>query len=118
GYEPRFISLASEINGAMPHQVVELVTRALNDRRRCVRGSRILLLGVAYKPNVSDARESPAMEILQLLRQRGARLSYSDPYVPTVAAGDLLLASQELTPELVRRSDCTIGVTNDRHLDY
>src|SRR5206468_3746376 len=79
GYEPRFISLASEINASMPHHVVDLVTEGLNDQDRCVRGSRVLILGVAYKPNVSDARESPAMEILQLLRQRGARLSYCDP---------------------------------------
>ena len=62
--------------------------------------------------------ESPAMEILQLLRQRGARLSYCDPYVPTVAAGELLLASQELTPELLQRSDCVVVVTNHREFDW
>jgi UDP-N-acetyl-D-glucosamine dehydrogenase len=118
GYEPRFISLASEINGAMPNQVVDLVTRALNDHRRCVRGSRILVLGVAYKPNVSDARESPAMEILRLLKERGARLSYSDPHVPTLATGDVVLASQRLTPELLGRSDCVVVVTNHRDFDW
>lgn len=118
GYEPRFISLASEINGAMPHHVVDRVTEALNERERCVRGSRIHLLGVAYKPNVGDARESPAAEILHLLHRRGARLSYSDPYVPSVATGELLLQHRPLTPELLRECDCCVVVTHHRDFDF
>jgi UDP-N-acetyl-D-glucosamine dehydrogenase len=118
GYEPRFIGLASEINSQMPQYVVNLVTEALNDHSRCVRGSRIVLLGVAYKPNVSDARESPAVEIATLLHERGARLTYCDPHVPSMAAGDLLLQAQELTPELLRESDCVLVVTHHAAFDW
>ncbi len=118
GYEPRFISLASEINGSMPRYVIDLITEGLNDQSLCLRGSRVLLLGVAYKPNVGDIRESPALEILHLLDQRGARVRYSDPYVPTLAAGEHLLANQPLTPELLRESDCVVIVTSHRDFDY
>src|SRR5438067_6824815 len=75
GYEPRFISLASEINGHMPHHVVDLIADGLNDQSRSIRGSNILVLGVAYKPNVGDVRESPALEIIDLLEKRGAKLT-------------------------------------------
>jgi len=118
GYEPRFISLASEINSSMPHHVVDLVTEGLNDQARSVRGSRILLLGVAYKPNVGDVRESPSLEIAHLLHRRGARLSYWDPHVPTLAVGDQLLQHRELTPELLQETDCVVVVTNHRGCDY
>lgn len=118
GYEPKFISLASEINGAMPYRVVERITQGLNDGGRSVRGSRVLVLGVAYKPNVGDARETPAQEIIGLLARRGARVSYCDPHVPTFAAGDLLLAAQALTPELLRESDCVVVVTHHRTFDF
>jgi UDP-N-acetyl-D-glucosamine dehydrogenase len=118
GYEPRFIGLASEINGSMPHHVVDLLADALNDQGQCVRRSRILMLGVAYKPNVGDVRESPALEIIQLLQRRGAQLSYSDPYVPTVAEGNLLMASQPLTPEVLRACDCALVVTHHKDFDY
>jgi UDP-N-acetyl-D-glucosamine dehydrogenase len=118
GYEPRFIALASEINSSMPHHVVHLVVDALNDHSRSIRDSRILLLGVAYKPHVNDCRESPALEILELLNRRGARLSYCDPYVPSVGIGDLLLSSQTLTPQLLRECDCVIVVTHHRNFDY
>lgn len=118
GYEPRFISLASEINGSMPRYVVDLVTEALNDRERSVRGSRILVLGVAYKPNVGDYRESPALEILTLLTERGAKLTYSDPYVPSFMLGDRLLTHVPLTPEALAEADCVLIVTHHRDFDY
>jgi UDP-N-acetyl-D-glucosamine dehydrogenase len=118
GYEPRFISLASEINGAMPQHVLNLISAALNDQSRCVRGSKVLLLGVAYKPNVGDVRESPALELLHLLHQHGARISYCDPHVPSVASGDLLLLEQPLTVELLRESDCAVVITHHRDFDY
>jgi UDP-N-acetyl-D-glucosamine dehydrogenase len=118
GYEPRFISLASEINGSMPHYVVDLVTRALNDRSRAVRGSRIVLLGMAYKPNVGDFRESPALEIAGLLQDLGARLTYCDPYVPQVTIGESVLSATDLTPELLRESDCVLVVTHHRDFDW
>ena len=84
GYEPRFIAFADEINRHMPAYVVQLVADALNDRARAVRGSRVLVLGVAYKPNVSDTRDSPALEIIDMLALKGARVAYHDPHVPTI----------------------------------
>jgi UDP-N-acetyl-D-glucosamine dehydrogenase len=87
GYEPRFITFADEINRRMPAYVVDLVTEALNERERAVRGSRILLLGVAYKPNVADTRDSPALEIFDTLILKGARVAYHDPMVPWVDVG-------------------------------
>jgi UDP-N-acetyl-D-glucosamine dehydrogenase len=87
GYEPRFIAFADEINRRMPDYVVDLLTDALNGHERSVRGSRILVLGVAYKPNVADTRDSPALEILDTLLVKGARVAYHDPFVPTLAVG-------------------------------
>jgi UDP-N-acetyl-D-glucosamine dehydrogenase len=118
GYEPRFISLASEINGHMPQVVVDLTIDALNEQSRCVRGSRVLILGMAYKPNVSDYRESPALEIMHLLTRRGALLTYCDPYVPHLEEGDLRMHSQELTPELLRANDVVVVVTHHAAFDY
>lgn len=118
GYDPKFISLASEINSSMPEYVVQLITQGLNDQSLSVRDSRILLLGMAYKPNVSDYRESPAFEVLDLLLQRGAQVMYSDPHVPTVAGDDFLLAHQELTPTLVEESDCVVVLTHHKIFDY
>jgi UDP-N-acetyl-D-glucosamine dehydrogenase len=82
GYEPRFIGFADEVNSQMPAYVVELVADALNDRERAVRGARILVLGVAYKANVADTRDSPALEIIAALHRKGARVAYHDPHVP------------------------------------
>jgi UDP-N-acetyl-D-glucosamine dehydrogenase len=118
GYEPRVIHLASEINSSMPHHVVDLVCQGLNDESKSVRGSRILVLGVAYKPNIADVRESPALEVLQLLAQRGARLAYSDPFVPSLATGDLLLQHTEPTPEALSEFDCVVVITHHRDFDY
>ncbi len=94
GYQTRMIDAAHEINTAMPGFVVDLVTRALNDRGQAMRGARILLCGVAYKPNVSDLRESPALVIFEELRRRGADLSYADPYVASVTVGDYVYEAQ------------------------
>ena len=87
GYEPRFITFADEINRQMPQYVVQLVTDALNERGRAVRGSAVLVLGVAYKPNVGDVRDSPALEIIDTLAGKGARVAYHDPRVPSVTVG-------------------------------
>jgi UDP-N-acetyl-D-glucosamine dehydrogenase len=84
GYEPRFITFADEINRQMPAYVVQLVADALNDRARSVRGARVLVLGVAYKANVADTRDSPALEIIDMLAAKGAQVAYHDPHVPTV----------------------------------
>jgi UDP-N-acetyl-D-glucosamine dehydrogenase len=93
GYEPRFISFADEINRHMPDYIVQMVTDALNDRERSVRGARILALGVAYKANVADTRDSPALEIIDALAARGARIAYHDPHVPAVAVSGVKLES-------------------------
>jgi UDP-N-acetyl-D-glucosamine dehydrogenase len=93
GYEPRFIAFADDVNGHMPAYVVGIVTDALNDRERSVRGARILALGMAYKANVGDTRDSPALEIADALLQKGARLDYHDPRVPTVSLGGVKLDS-------------------------
>jgi len=94
GYEPRFITFADEINRQMPAYVVQMVTDALNDRGRAVRGARVLVLGVAYKPNVADTRDSPALEIIDTLRVKGARVAYHDPHVPAITVSGATLESR------------------------
>ena len=91
GYEPRFITFADEINRQMPGYVVQMLTDALNDRSRAVRGARVLVLGVAYKPNVADTRDSPALEIIDTLLAKGARLGYHDPHVPALTVNTTAL---------------------------
>jgi UDP-N-acetyl-D-glucosamine dehydrogenase len=93
GYEPRFIMFADEINRSMPSYVVQMVADALNDRARAVRDARVLVLGVAYKANVSDTRDSPALEIIELLLAKGARVAYHDPHVPTVTVRGTVMTS-------------------------
>jgi len=93
GYEPRFITFADEINRQMPAYVVQMVTDALNDRGRAVRGARVLVLGVAYKANVADTRDSPALEIIEALGGKGAALAYHDPFVPTLSLNGVELAA-------------------------
>jgi UDP-N-acetyl-D-glucosamine dehydrogenase len=115
GFECRFIELAGHVNGAMPGFVVERVAEALNTRRLPINGSRIHVFGVAYKKDVGDMRESPALDVIELLHRRGAVLSYTDPYVPTLAHGDLHLAS---VPEAEAVADCAIVCTNHRVFDY
>ena len=94
GYEPRFITFADEINRHMPGYVVQMVTDALNDRGRAVRDARVLVLGVAYKPNVSDTRDSPALEIIGTLLVKGARVAYHDPHVPAITVNGVTLESR------------------------
>lgn len=118
GFETRFIALADEINHAMPRHIVDLVTDALNDRGRCVRGSRLLVLGVTYKRDVADVRESPALEIIRLLHRRGAQVAYSDPYVPELQVDDLKLTSVPLTARALAACDATVVVTDHRVVDY
>jgi UDP-N-acetyl-D-glucosamine dehydrogenase len=117
GFECRFIDLAGYVNGSMPGFVVERISEALNTRKKAINGSRIHLFGVAYKKDVSDMRESPALDILQLLHGRGAALSYTDPYVPTLKEGDLCLES---VPEdgIDGEIDCAVICTDHRAFDY
>jgi UDP-N-acetyl-D-glucosamine dehydrogenase len=118
GYEAKFISLADEINRAMPQQVLRLVIEALNDAGKCVRGSRVLGLGVAYKRDVNDIRESPALEILEGLLHRGAIVAYHDPYVPSLTVNGTTLRHHPLTEDLVRSQDCVLIVTDHSTVDY
>ena len=118
GYEARFIHLAQEINRSMPNFVIELVDEALNERRRCLNGARILALGVAYKRGVGDIRESPALEILVKLREHGAEVSYADPYVPAVVVGGIELKAVELNDQRLAAADCVLILTDHPEFDY
>jgi UDP-N-acetyl-D-glucosamine dehydrogenase len=117
GFECRFIELAGHVNSSMPAYVVERVGEALNSAKKAINGSKIHLFGVAYKKDVTDMRESPALDILELLHQRGATLSYTDPYVPKLHHGSLQLCT---VPEenAGRGIDCAVICTNHRVFDY
>lgn len=125
GFDSKFISLAEQINSTMPNYVVELATAALNEERKAVNGSKILILGVAYKKDIDDMRESPALSIIDLLRADGADVYYHDPFVAevtfdhayTIGAGDPLF-NKELTDELIAESDCVIICTEHTTVDY
>ncbi len=121
GLHTRFIELAGEINSRMPHWVVDKVTAALNSRRKAINGSRILVLGVAYKKNVDDMRESPAVELMELLRQRGALIEYSDPHVPVfpnMREHRFDLASVRITADAVASFDLVLVATDHAKFDY
>ena len=118
GFECRFIELAGHINASMPHYVVERVGDALNSARKPVNGSRIHLVGVAYKRDVNDMRESPALDVLELLSKRGATLSYSDPFVPELQHGGHTLKSVDLPAALAARPDCAVICTDHSAFDY
>ena len=104
-YKTRFIDLASEINSAMPDLVVEKVARALNEARKPVNGSRVLVLGAAYKKDIDDMRESPALDVMRLLEDRGAVVDYHDPYVAVVRENGHERRSVSLTPDALRGAD-------------
>jgi UDP-N-acetyl-D-glucosamine dehydrogenase len=122
GFEARFIELAGHVNGAMPHHVVDKIADALNSRSRSVRGSSVLLVGISYKSDINDLRESPALDVMAVLNQRGARLSYHDPYVPELRGtdwpGGFDLSSTSLSPETLAQADCVVILTDHRILDY
>jgi len=121
----KFIELAAEVNEAMPYHVVELVTEALSSQGKPLKGSRVLVLGVAFKPDVDDPRNSPAKRVIELLRIRGADVVYHDPHVSHFSIGDdvfhrdpLEMTSVELTDEALDESDCAVIVTGHRAVDY
>ncbi len=117
----RFIELAGEINQAMPEWVFRKVATALNERQRPVHGSRILALGIAYKRNVDDMRELPAVRVMELLRAAGARLDYTDPHVPVfpeMREHHFDLSSVELSPQVVQGYDCVVVLTDHDAFDY
>src|SRR5262249_25923877 len=118
GFECRFIELAGHINGSMPHFVVERVADALNSVRKAINGSKIHLVGVAYKRDVNDMRESPALDVLELLTKRGASLTYSDPFVPELQHGGGTLTSVDLQTALEAKPDCAVICTDHSDFDY
>ena len=117
----RFIELAGEINTSMPYYVVERLARALNSHSKPMRGAEVLVLGVAYKRDVDDLRESPSLKIIELLRDQGAEVSYHDPYVPELPRTrryDLDLSSRPLTPETLASVDAALILTDHTNVDY
>src|ERR1043166_892506 len=125
GFDSRFIGLAEEVNSRMPEHVVQLVSDGLNDDRKAMKGSRVLLLGVAYKKDIDDVRESPALSIIDRLRAKGANVRYHDPFVREVRFDDAHgavtgepLASIDLTDDEIKRADCVVIVTDHSQIDY
>jgi UDP-N-acetyl-D-glucosamine dehydrogenase len=116
GFECRFIELAGHVNGSMPEYVVERISEALNTKKKAINGARIHLFGIAYKKDVSDMRESPALDILQLLHRRGAELSYTDPYVPSLQEGAVCL--QSIAEDAVDGIDCAVIATDHKVFNY
>jgi UDP-N-acetyl-D-glucosamine dehydrogenase len=125
GFDSRFIGLAEEVNSRMPDHVVQLISDGLNDEEKSMKGSRVLLLGVAYKRDIEDVRESPALSIIDRLRSKGAHVRYHDPFVAELNfedahtdASGAPLRSVELTEEEIRAADCIVIVTNHSQIDY
>jgi UDP-N-acetyl-D-glucosamine dehydrogenase len=122
GFDPRFIELAGHINAGMPHHVVDKISEALNERRKAVNGSHVLIAGVAYKRDIDDMRESPAMDVMGLLFARGAKVSYADPYVPVVHgrewSGGFDISAVGMTRGSLGQYDCVVIVTDHTAFDY
>jgi UDP-N-acetyl-D-glucosamine dehydrogenase len=125
GFDSRFIGLAEEVNSRMPEHVVTLVTDGLNDEQKALKGARLLVLGVAYKKDIDDVRESPALSIIDRLRAKGADVRYHDPFVSQIRFDDAHtegsgepLSSVALTDEELRASDCVVIVTDHSNVDY
>jgi UDP-N-acetyl-D-glucosamine dehydrogenase len=122
GFDPRFIELAGQINGAMPHFVVDKIADALNRHQKSVNGSTILILGIAYKRDIDDMRESPSLDVMALLHQKGAKVRYADPYVPTLAGrawpGGFDMSSEPVTAATIAAADCVAVLTEHRNVDY
>ncbi len=116
-YTARFIELAAEINSSMPHHVVNKISEALNEQKRSLNGATVLVLGVAYKRNVSDVRESPALDVIQELTTRKAVVLYNDEYVPSLTLRDRTLQSQSLSSGLLQAADCVVIITDHGYYD-
>ncbi|MEP6539070.1 MAG: nucleotide sugar dehydrogenase [Bryobacteraceae bacterium] len=117
GMEARFIELAGYINGQMPHFVVDKVQNALNDHTKPLKGSHVHILGMAYKKDIDDVRESPALDILHLLKQRGAKMTYSDPFVPKIHLDGEEIVAQD-PHAMAAAADCVVIATDHSHFDY
>jgi UDP-N-acetyl-D-glucosamine dehydrogenase len=122
GFDPRFIELAGQINGGMPHFVVDKIGDALNRHQKSINGSTVLILGIAYKRDIDDMRESPALDVMTLLHQKGAHVQYADAYVPTLSArawhGGFEMQTELVTPAALAAADCVAILTEHRAVDY
>jgi len=118
GFEPRFIELAGQINSSMPDYVVTRVNDALNDSRKSVKGAKVLILGVAYKRDVSDTRESPAVDIIRILETKGAKVDFADPLVDRLKVEDIDMHGVKLTPARLKSYDCAVIVADHTEFDY
>lgn len=118
GYEAKMIELAATVNKTMPRYVVERIGRLLNLKKTPLKGAQVLVLGVAYKRDVNDIRESPAIEVMDHLLEEGSMVSYSDPYCPKLDTGRTVLRSKSLTPELLKKQDCVVILTDHSRFNY
>jgi UDP-N-acetyl-D-glucosamine dehydrogenase len=122
GFDPRFIELAGHINAGMPHYVVDKVAEALNTKRKAINGSKVLIAGVAYKRDIDDMRESPALDVMGLLHARGAQVSYVDPHVPEVHGrewpGRFDLKAVDAGRGSFHQYDCIVIITDHKSFDY
>jgi UDP-N-acetyl-D-glucosamine dehydrogenase len=121
GMPTRFIELAGEINTDMPNYVIQRTMEALNDRKKSLNGSKVLLLGLAYKKDIDDVRESPSLELIELLREKGAKVDYNDPYIPQthkMRDYDLKMKSKPLTAAMLKRYDVVLIATDHSDYDY
>jgi UDP-N-acetyl-D-glucosamine dehydrogenase len=122
GFDPRFIELAGQVNGGMPHFVVDKIADALNRHHKSINGSTILILGLAYKRDVDDMRESPSLDVMALLHQKGAQVGYVDSHVPALAApawpGGFDMVAEPLIRESIAAADCVAILTEHRDVDY
>jgi len=117
-HDTRFIELAGEINASMPRFVVEKIIRGLNRQRKSINGSTILILGISYKKDIDDTRESPSLDVMRLLLKKQGKVIYNDPYVSEVSLENMVLKSQELTTTLLKSVDCAAITTNHSDYDY
>jgi UDP-N-acetyl-D-glucosamine dehydrogenase len=118
GFEARFIELAGHVNGHMPDHVIELVSEALNMQGKAIRGSKVLVLGVAYKADIDDVRESPSLDIMEKLRERGAKIEYSDPFVPSIKFAGATMKSVPFTAASLKRFDCAVIATAHKAVSH
>src|SRR5947199_4697378 len=122
GFEPRFIELAGQVNGSMPHATVDKIADALNVHKKALNGARVMIVGIAYKRDIDDIRESPSLDVMGLLHRKGAQLCYTDPHVPTLAGrvwlGDYDLESTPITAGTLAHVDCVAILTDHSGIDY
>ena len=118
-YDARFIKLAGEINTQMPKHVVDLISSSLNKYQKSINGSKILIFGVAYKKDIDDYRESPAIDIIEILKKEGSEVHYFDPYIPCLSFNKIMMKGlDEINPELIKDFDACVILANHSNIDY